>query len=84
MAELKVRNKIELKKIRRKEDEVDSAHGLIANELDCKISVSRFDLQSRYYVHFRTNILGKDTNPLTSNLFLKQYHYCSSTVMALT
>ena len=26
--------------------------------------VSEFVLQSRYYVHFRTNTLGKDMNPL--------------------
>ena len=31
--------------------------------LDCGIVVSEFELQSHYYVHFRTNILGKGMNP---------------------
>ena len=31
---------------------------------DCRIEVSEFELQSRYYVHFRTNTLRKDMNPL--------------------
>ena len=32
--------------------------------MDCGIVVREFVLQSRYYVHFRTNILGKGMNPL--------------------
>ena len=36
----------------------------VANALDCDIVVSEFELQSRYYVHFRTNTLGKGMNPL--------------------
>ena len=32
--------------------------------LDCGIVVSDFVLQSRYYVHFRANTLGKGMNPL--------------------
>ena len=32
--------------------------------LDCGIVVSKFVLQSHYYVHFQTNTLGKDMNPL--------------------
>ena len=32
---------------------------------DCGIVVSEFVLQSRYYVHFRANTLGKGMNPLT-------------------
>ena len=32
--------------------------------LDGGIVVSEFELQSRYYVHFRTNTLGKGMNPL--------------------
>ena len=31
---------------------------------DCEIEVREFKLQSRYYVHFRANTLGKDMNPL--------------------
>ena len=32
--------------------------------MDCEIVVTEFELQSRYYVHFRTNALGKGMNPL--------------------
>ena len=35
--------------------------------MDCRIVVSEFVLQLRYYVHFRANTLGKGMN-----------HYCSS------
>ena len=31
---------------------------------DFALEVSEFELQSRYYAHFRTNALGKDMNPL--------------------
>ena len=30
--------------------------------MDCEIVVSEFELNSRYYVHFRTNTQGKDMN----------------------
>ena len=30
--------------------------------MDCGIVVSEFVLQSRYYVHFRANTLGKSMN----------------------
>ena len=30
--------------------------------LDCRLNVSRFELQLNYYVHFRTG-LGKSMNP---------------------
>ena len=36
----------------------------VANVLDCNIVVSEFELQSRYYVHFRTIVLGKVMNSL--------------------
>ena len=32
--------------------------------MDCKIVVSKFELQSCYYVHFWANSLGKGINPL--------------------
>ena len=32
--------------------------------MDCGIVVNEFVLQSRYYVHFRANTLGKGMNPL--------------------
>ena len=39
-----------------------SPYGIVANELDCNIVVSEFVLQSRYYIHFQTNTLGKGMN----------------------
>ena len=38
--------------------------GVMVKAMDCGIVVSEFELQSRYYVHFRTNTLGKGMNPL--------------------
>ena len=38
--------------------------GVMAKAMDCKIVVSEFVLQTRYYVHFRTNTLWKGMNPL--------------------
>ena len=37
--------------------------GVMVKAVDCGIIVSKFELQSDYYVHFRTNTLGKDMNP---------------------
>ena len=34
-------------------------HGVVVYVLDCNIIVSKFELQSRYYIHFWTNTLGK-------------------------
>ena len=33
--------------------------GVMVKAMDCGIGVSEFELQSCYYVHFQTNILGK-------------------------
>ena len=38
--------------------------GVMVKVMDCGIVVSKFVLQSRYYVHFRANTLGKGMNPL--------------------
>ena len=38
--------------------------GVMVKALDCGIVVSEFEQQLRYHVHFRTNTLGKDMNPL--------------------
>ena len=38
--------------------------GVMVKSLDCGIVVREFVLQSRYYVHFRANTLGKGMNPL--------------------
>ena len=42
----------------------DSKGGVMVKAMDCGIVVREFELQSRYYVHFRANTLGKGMNPL--------------------
>ena len=39
---------------------------IMVEVLDCRIVVSEFELQLRYYIHFRTNTLGKGMNPSSS------------------
>ena len=36
----------------------------MVKEMDFGIVVREFELQSRYYVHFRANTLGKGISPL--------------------
>ena len=38
--------------------------GVMVKAVDCGIVVREFVVQSRYYVHFRANTLGKGMNPL--------------------
>ena len=38
--------------------------GVMVKALDCRIVVCEFVLQSRYYVHFQANTLGKGMSPL--------------------
>ena len=38
--------------------------GVMVKAMDCGIVVREFVLESRYYVHFRANTLGKGMNPL--------------------
>ena len=40
--------------------------GVMVKAMSCGIVVRKFVLQSRYYVHFRANTLGKGMNPLFS------------------
>ena len=40
--------------------------GVVVKAIACGIVGSDFVLQSRYYVHFRANTLGKSMNPLIS------------------
>ena len=40
-----------------------SLRGTVAKLLDCLIGVNQFELQSLYYIYFRTNTLGKGMNP---------------------
>ena len=37
-----------------------SHRGVVAKVQNCNIVVSEFEIQSRYYVHFRTNTLKKN------------------------
>ena len=39
-------------------------HGVMVKAMDCGIVVCEFVLQSRYYIHFRANTLGKGMNPI--------------------
>ena len=41
-----------------------SPRGVMSKAKDCGIVEREFVLQSRYYVHFRANTLGKGMNPL--------------------
>ena len=38
-------------------------HGVMVKVIDCRIIVNEFKLQLCYYIHFRTNTLGKGINP---------------------
>ena len=38
--------------------------GVIVKMMDRRIVVSEFELQSRYYIHFWANTLGKGMDPL--------------------
>ena len=38
--------------------------GVMVKVMECGIVESEFELQSRYYIHFRTNNLGKGMNLL--------------------
>ncbi len=40
------------------------SRGVMVKAMVCEIVAREFELQSRYYVHFRTNTLGKGMNPL--------------------
>ena len=40
--------------------------GVMVKAMDCGIVVSEFVLQSRYFVHFQANTLGKSIEPLYS------------------
>ena len=39
------------------------ARGVAVNVLDCNILISEFELQSRFYVHLRTNTFGERYEP---------------------
>ena len=37
--------------------------GVMVKAMDCGIVVREIELQSRYYIHFRANTIGKGMNP---------------------
>ena len=45
------------------ENESVCPRGVGVKALNLGILVNKFELQSRYYAHFRTNTLGKGMNP---------------------
>ena len=49
---------------RHRQTERGCSRGVMCKAIDCGIVISEFELQSRYYVHFRTNTSGKDINSL--------------------
>ena len=52
---------------------------VLINVLNFEIIVSEFELQSCYYIHFRTNTLGKAMDSFSPQL----YHYWFSTKIVL-
>ena len=44
---------------------------VVAKVLDCDAAVSEFELQSRYYIHFKTNTLGKGTNAHVLQIWIR-------------
>ena len=42
----------------------ENPHGVMVSVLDSNLDVSEFKLWSCYYIHFRTDTLGKGINPL--------------------
>ena len=59
---------------------VESLCGVMAKVLDCGPRVSEFTLQSRYYVNFQTNTLGKGMNsfipPPAMGLIVSLLFFC--------
>ena len=45
----------------------------VAKRLNNDIFVSEFELQLRYYAHFRTNIRREGANPLNPHICVKYY-----------
>ena len=38
--------------------------GVMVKAMDCRIVEHEFVLQSRYYIHFQANTIGKGMNPV--------------------
>ena len=49
--------------IRKTQKIVGCPRGVMVKAMDCRIVVSEFECQSRYYDHFRANTLGKGMTP---------------------
>ena len=46
------------------QNRVGCPRGVLVKAMDSRIVVREFVLQSRYYVHFRANTLGKGMKPI--------------------
>ena len=60
-------HKVKLKESKKKDEYLDLTRNwcsVMVKTMDSGIVVSEFELQSRYYVHFRTNALKEGMNPL--------------------
>ena len=65
LEELKIRGRIETTVLLRSARILRGCpRDVMVKAMDCGIVVREFVLQSRYYVHFRANTLGKGMNPL--------------------
>ena len=49
----------------------NTTHVIMVKAMVCEIVAREFELQSRYYVHCRTNTLGKAWNSLSSQIWVK-------------
>ena len=58
------RNSLNIKSLMPKRNGEVCTRGVMVKAMDSGIVVREFVLQSRYYVHFRANTLGKGMNPL--------------------
>ena len=53
--------------------------GVVANVLDCDITISKFKLQSRFYGHLWTDTVGKGINAHIPSRYRLNSNTCSST-----
>ena len=63
---------------------VRSLLGKVSNALDCDVVFDAFEIQSRYYIYFQTNTLGKVLNVQSVHLWIRYHHECSSLRIDLT
>ena len=52
-----------------------SLYDAVSNVIECEILVNKFEIQSRYYVHFWTKPIVKDMKPLIFEQLVEYPHY---------